>query len=114
MGMSLEVLLKGLIIEQTPGLIVGEKLPKELNTHSLEKLFQKTNISIKDNEEELNFIRKLSDAIEWVAKYPIPIHANHLRQSKHKSKSVMTRNDYDFDRFCRLRNRIESKFNKSN
>ncbi|MBO1223991.1 MAG: hypothetical protein JYX80_06150 [Candidatus Scalindua sediminis] len=110
MGMSLEVLLKGLIVQKNPDLIDSDKLPKDLSTHSLEKLFEDASINLEDNEDELNFIRKLSDAVEWVAKYPIPLHANHLKQPKHRSSSLMIRNDLDFERFKKLRTKIESCF----
>jgi hypothetical protein len=110
MGMSLEVLLKGLIVQKNPDLISSERLPKKLSTHSLEKLFNIVGINLEDNEDELNFIRKLSDAVEWVAKYPIPLHANQLKQPKHKSRSLMIRNDLDFERFEKLRTKIESCF----
>lgn len=110
MGLSLEVALKGLLVERNPTLFDGGKLANELKTHSLEILFQGVGIPLEDTEEELNFIRKLSDAVEWVAKYPVPLSAPQFRTPKHKSKQTMIRNDKDFARFEALWQRIDTEF----
>ena len=110
MGLCLEVTLKGLLVERNPTLLDGGKLASELKTHSLETLFQEANIPLEDTEDQLNFIRKLSDAVEWVAKYPVPLNAPQLRSPKHRSKQTMIRNDKDFARFEALWQRIDTEF----
>lgn len=109
MGLCLEVALKGLLVKRDPTLVSGGRI-KELKTHSLQKLFQLAEIPLEDGEEELNLVRKLSDAVEWVAKYPVPANASQLRQPKHKSQSTLIRNDRDFDRFEALWRRVNREF----
>lgn len=109
MGLSLEVALKGLLVEREPTLISGGKIAG-LKTHSLEELFRKANIPLEDGEEELNFVRKLSDAVEWVAKYPVPGAASQLRDPKHQSTNTLARNDGDFGRFEALWRMVNAEF----
>lgn len=110
MGLCLEVALKGLLVERDQALINQGKLAKKLSTHSLENLFKAARIPLKDTEEELNLVRKLSDAVEWVSKYPIPLKACHLTNPKHKSRGTLSRIDTDFEWFEELWKRIDGEF----
>ncbi len=109
MGLCLEVALKALIVERDPTVVKGGKITG-LKTHSLERLFGKVNLSLMDGEEELNFVRKLSDAVEWVAKYPVPLNASQLKNPRHQSENTLHRNDRDFARFEALWQRIDGEF----
>lgn len=109
MGLALEVALKGLLVERDPTLVSGGKI-EALKTHALPKLFRMANIPLKDGEEELNLTRKLSDAVEWVARYPIPGNASQLKNPKHGSTDTMIRNDLDFERFEALWRKVCAEF----
>lgn len=109
MGLSLEVALKGLLVERDPALVSGGKID-ELKTHSLENLFRRADIPLAAGEEELNFVRKLSDAVEWVAKYPIPANAEQLANPRHLSEKTLFRNARDFERYEILWHRVDGKF----
>lgn len=106
MGLCLESLAKGLIVHRSPGLISGGQLPKKLKTHSLERLFGELAIRIDDDDQMLRFVRVLADAVEWIAKYPVPTAADQLEQGKHNGKDLFARNDLDFERFETLRERV--------
>lgn len=110
MGLCLEVALKGLLVERDPTLVSGGKIAGDLKHHSLETLFRKANILLTDTEEELNLVRKLSDAVEWVAKYPVPLNAAQLNSRKHESRGTLLRNDTDFARFEALWQRIDTEY----
>lgn len=112
MGMCLEALLKGLIIQRRGFETTNGKLPDDLKTHSIERLCELASITLMDNEEELNFVRKLSESVEWISKYPVPTKAGHLKTPKHKAKSDLIRNDRDFERFELLRSRILDAFDE--
>ncbi len=106
MGLSLEALAKGILIQRDPSLVKDGKLNSRLKTHSIEKLFCLVGISLAPGEEELNFARRLSDAIEWVAKYPVPLNARELDSSRNRSERTLFRSDNDMERFKTLRERL--------
>jgi len=106
MGLSLEALAKGILIQRDPSLVKDGKLNSRLKTHSIEELFRLVGISLAPGEEELNFARKLSDAIEWVAKYPVPLNASELDSSHNRSERSLIRSDKDMERFKTLRERL--------
>ena len=108
-GICLETLLKGLIIKKEKHDFQDGKFPNYLKTHSLEKLLNRVGIKPIDNDE-LNFIRKLSESIEWISKYPVPTLSAHLKSPKHRAKNVMVRNDKDYERFENLRKRILAEY----
>ena len=110
MGLCLEATLKGLLVERDPTLISGGKIARDLVTHSLEKLFQKASLPLVDPENELNLVRKLSDAVAWVAKYPVPLNAYQLIHPQHGSKRTLTRRGTDFACFEDLWRRIDVEF----
>ncbi len=114
MGLCLEVALKGLIVKHNPDLVSGGKIDKKMTTHSIEKLSALACISIeRSNEAEINLIRKLSDAVEWVSKYPIPLNASQLKSPKHGSSKTLIRRDDDIEIFEELWRRIDIEYNRT-
>ncbi len=107
MGLCLEVALKGLVVQRNPALIGEQSLDKSLKTHSLEALFKLAGIDLADSDDELKLVRKLSEAVDWVSRYPIPLKAAYLGKSKYQSEGTLFRNDLDLERFERLLKRIE-------
>lgn len=109
MGLCLEVALKGLLVERDPDLVSGGKLPRALTTHSLEDLFLAANIPLTDTAAELHLVRKLSDGVEWIARYPIPTKADKLRSAVEMRRSSFVKHNNDFERFEALWQRIRDK-----
>jgi hypothetical protein len=60
-GYALEILLKRKII------ILGKEVPR---THNLKKLMVSADLQFKKNE--CDFLEKVTDAITWTSRYPIP------------------------------------------
>lgn len=106
MGLSLEALLKGLVIQRIPSIITGSTLPKQLQTHSLLQLFELAELQPPATEEALRFLRQLSDAIEWVSKYPVPTKAAHLERTKHGDSSPLGQFHHTYPVYQAIRDSI--------
>ena len=76
--LSIENLLKGLILYANPTLIAN-KLDKSISNHDLEKLSKFTTINFSDDEND--FLIMASTIISWYSRYPIPRNANQIIQS---------------------------------
>ncbi len=97
LSLSLETLLKGKIIKNEPLLITDKKFP--LETHNLVFLFKKADIIFNDDEEL--FLKRLTNSVEWIGKYPIP------NKSESFNSNNTTRREEDFNLFEELRQRIQ-------
>ncbi len=113
MGLCLEITLKGYLSENDPELLKNGSVNKKLRTHNLEKLFNLAEIDLENNNDELEFIQRLSDAVEWMSKYPIPLFSEQLFQPKHAGKRSFVTSDKDFERFEKLREKIQNIINAS-
>jgi hypothetical protein len=100
MGLSLEVLLKAFIISEKP-LSLGEKYPGNLEHHKLVNLSEFARLSLSDAETKV--LNRLTAAIEWTSKYPVP------RESDLKVDSLV-RNDRDLIVFKEIYSKILEKF----
>lgn len=98
MGLCLEALLKGLLIQRDPALINGEKFPEELKTHSLENLFGLADLEL--TNEEQKGIKRWTEAILWDSKYAVPLTSENLKAWNG------VRCDGDFYVFSELRNKV--------
>lgn len=103
MGLSLEALLKGLIISRRPDLIAYGKVSKRLSKHDLCALFEMASIPIHE-ESNGKFLAKLTQYIVWRSKYPVPVTSNY---GKH---GLPAQRDDDFDTFKVLYKEIAAHF----
>jgi len=79
-GLSLENILKGLMIVREPGHITRGVLSKELKTHNVRLLCNKISSLILSADEE-KFVQQVTDAIPYWGRYPIPLEQNGLMPS---------------------------------
>ena len=103
MGLSLEALLKGLAISRNQTLVAGNSLPKVLKDHSLLRLFALASLEPPRTEEGLRLLRQLSDAVEWVSKYPVPTTAKHLETTKHGDSDPLAQFHHTFPLYEEIR-----------
>lgn len=103
MGLSLEALLKGLIISRTPDMIANGKVSKRLSKHDLCALFDMASIPIHE-ERNGRFLAKLTQYIVWRSKYPVPVTSNY---GKH---GLLAQRDDDFETFKRLYKEVAAHF----
>ena len=110
MGLSLEVLLKGLIVAANPAIVDSDALPESLKTHSLKGLFERANVAQPDTEEGRRLILQLSDAVEWVSKYPVPTKSAHLERTKHGGTEPFGQFHEDFPLYESIRENLLANF----
>lgn len=107
--LSIENLLKGLILHHNPDLVT-DKLGDSVKSHNLTNLSKFLNISFTKDEQE--FFEMSVTIIEWFGRYPIPV----------KSKNSIQSANFDFERirttyeklFFRLSNEMKRTASLSN
>lgn len=87
-GLSLENLLKAYLIALDPKLINQGQLANKLKEHNLITLSILC-IDIIFNEQEIDLMEILSDAIPYWGRYPIPLSYNQLKAEKIASKNIL-------------------------
>jgi hypothetical protein len=78
-GFAIEALLKGILIAGNPTTVSQGRLPKWLLNHDLAGLMQRANVRLTEAEAEL--LRRLTEAVQWRGRYPVPRHAGELPDS---------------------------------
>lgn len=86
-GLSIENLLKGLLISEKPELLQGGKLSKHLQGHDLVKLCRRLE-SIQFDDSELKLLELLSDVVPYHGRYPVPRGAESIKPEQYISESV--------------------------
>ena len=109
MGLCLEVSVKGLLVERDPSVIKNGQFLNFPTTHSLEVLFERAKIAI-ENDVERKLLKKLSESVIWMSKYPMPMSPQKLLAAEHPNGEIWGRNEGDFDHFERLQKRVLEKF----
>ena len=71
MGYALENLLKGVLMAKHPEYFKPDSKIKNICSHKLVSLYKRCSLHVTADEEEL--LKKLTDHIEWVGKYPVPL-----------------------------------------
>jgi hypothetical protein len=71
MGYALENLLKGILMAEHPEYFKPDTKITDIRSHNLVSLCERCSLQITVDEEEL--LKKLTDHIEWVGKYPVPL-----------------------------------------
>jgi len=71
MGYALENLLKGILMDEHPEYFKPDAKIKDISSHNLVSLCKRCSLQITADEEEL--LKKLTDHILWVGKYPVPL-----------------------------------------
>ncbi|SDZ22097.1 hypothetical protein SAMN05444004_1089 [Jannaschia faecimaris] len=86
-GLSLENLIKGLLISENPKLMQGGKLSKYLQVHNLVKLSRRLK-SIQLDGSELQILELLSDVVPYHGRYPVPRGAESMKPEQYISESI--------------------------
>jgi hypothetical protein len=103
-GLSLELLLKALLIARDSALIKGNRLDRKLMGHNLVALCGHASIACEQHEHK--FLQRTQAAVIWTAKYPVPSNANELDRSKTVALRVGIQFENDLDVFHSLRLRV--------
>jgi len=94
-GMAIENVLKALMQYAGHESLIKNKnqwrLSKEFRDHNLDKLAEKIDCFIKFTEEERILLRKLSQFVIWMMRYPIPTVENQMevKHTSHKEFSMI-------------------------
>ena len=86
-GLSIENLIKGLLISETPALLNGGKLDKFLLSHDLNKLADKLSTITLSKEDKL-LLSQLSDAVPYYGRYPVPRRWQDIDEEKYISEKT--------------------------
>jgi hypothetical protein len=86
-GLSLENLIKGLLISEEPTLLEGGKLSKHLLGHDLVKLAVRFK-SLKLDAKEWDLLALLSDVVPYHGRYPVPRNAEDVKPEKYINEDV--------------------------
>jgi hypothetical protein len=89
MGMSMEALLKGILIAQGKQILDKGKLKNDFSTHDLSKLARSADPSaLTFSLDEFKILQNLTPYIVWAGKYPMPKVANGLIVKGHSSTEM--------------------------
>jgi len=90
-GMSMESLLKGILVAQGEQILNAKgKLGKDFTIHDLCVLAGRVDDrSFQFSEQDLKILRNLKPFIEWAGRYPLPISASGLIVVGHSSTEVI-------------------------
>lgn len=86
-GLSLENLIKGLLISEDPQLLNGGKLSKHLLGHDLIKLAERLK-SVQLDANERDLLALLSDVVPYHGRYPVPRNAQDIKPETYISEDV--------------------------
>lgn len=96
-GLSIENLIKGLLISENPSFLEGGKLSKHLLGHDLLKLAGRLR-SINIEAADYDLLALLSDVVPYLGRYPVPKSAQDLKPEKHITEDVYSACKVLFDR----------------
>lgn len=79
LGMSIEALLKGILVAQGEQVLKNDKLKEDFTTHVLTMLAQKVDASsFVFSSDDLDILETLTPYIVWAGKYPLSKEANDM------------------------------------
>ena len=104
MGLSLETLLKALIIARDDNQISNGKIHKTLKTHDLIKLIERVDFDVNDKEE--HFLFRASENVVWLSRYPVP---TRIPDNVDDPVKAFVRRDDDYETFEIVYERIENE-----
>jgi hypothetical protein len=95
-GLSLENLIKGILIGRNPSVVNSNSLDikllsKSKGGHDLSKLMQKASIEL--SLEEFDVVERLTKFVVWAGKYPI-----HFKADQNNQPSFITNDPETIDR----------------
>lgn len=102
-GLSIETLLKGIIIAKNPEFVGQQKLSKELTHHKLIELYKKTGL-VKSKYAN-NLLSRLQNYVENFGRYPV----TRTKHDMQKLTSARFAGQTDPDRIDRLWNLLAKK-----
>lgn len=86
-GLSIENLIKGLLISEDPTLLQGGKLGKHLLGHDLGKLANRLKSTELDADER-NLLALLSDVVPYHGRYPVPRNADDMKPEEYIDEAI--------------------------
>lgn len=86
-GLSIENMLKGLLISEDPNLLQGGELSKHLKGHDLAKLSRRLK-SMRFKDDEFQLLELLSDVVPYHGRYPVPRRAESMKSEQYISESI--------------------------
>jgi hypothetical protein len=101
LGLSLELLIKAILIAQNPYYITKEGLNDKISRHELIDLLAIAGIKL--SRDERNLVKVLEHYILWIGRYPIP---KNFKKAADAIKEVM-QEGIDYDLFDRLYAKLE-------
>lgn len=102
-GLALENLLKGILIESDPTLIIGGAITSRLKTHSLLRLAKNAAVSLDVNDAF--FLSIGTKCVQWAGRYP--------RSTKPNSSAALVFSETHVTAYRRLFERFSERFPSS-
>jgi hypothetical protein len=96
-GLSIENLIKGILISENPSFLEGGKLNKHLIGHDLLKLAGRMR-SVNIESADYDLLALLSDVVPYLGRYPVPKSAQDLKPEKYITEDVFSACKGLFDR----------------
>ena len=106
-GLSLENLIKGILISQDPSIVNGGKFNWGRKPHGLVSLFKQANVLVSSDEKM--FLKRLEEFVAWVGRYPLPLATTPLFNRQDRNVPIVGLPD-DSNTFNNLYNRLITMF----
>ncbi|WP_173218117.1 hypothetical protein [Paenibacillus alba] len=106
-GLSLENVIKGLIISRNPTIVTDEEVKFSGSGHKLIELFRLVNISL--NNDEIKFLELIEEFIMWAGRYSLPKKSQYF-QNRKSPNIPMIGIPRDSDMFNNLFSRIVEEY----
>lgn len=107
-GMTIENMLKGLIVQRTPRSARQDLFPKKgkrpLETHNLRLLINRAAVPV--GSLDVDLLKRLTTFVTWAGRYPVPLHEAAAKESR------ILKSD-DFRRLAALVERLSAAHLKS-
>jgi len=110
MGMSLEALIKGYLVANEVVKIDSGKFPSVIKKHQLIDLYELAGIVLTKEYEEKTFVKRLSEQVVWMGRYPVPTNSNTLQNMKNRTLKAWIMNEKDREFFAQLYEALYNKY----
>jgi len=105
MGVCLECFVKGILVNNNKELVSQDKIDNSLANHDILEHLKNSEIKLTGNEQE--FVKKVSEYVVWMGKYPIPKKSNTLLNPQFRGKENWNLNKSDIEVFLSVYKKIE-------
>lgn len=89
-GLSLENLIKGILVSEKPDLLNGGQLHKSLLSHDLRKLIGNVS-AIKVSDADMKLLSLLSDVVPYYGRYPVPRRWQEVEEEQFVTEDIYER-----------------------